>query len=155
MKKLVLSILLVAISFAAQAGIKDKKAKNTATETMNAALTKVKSACGNAKLEGKIDWASWDTYKYEKLSGNKPKNEVIQAAGILIDGVMGEVADLCKDADYKEELAKITNIAISGKTDQTSNYVEFKLDDTTLSMALNADGYGSWKNKDLLKKVWE
>ncbi|VAW65372.1 hypothetical protein MNBD_GAMMA09-2948 [hydrothermal vent metagenome] len=155
MKKIVLSVLLVAISFAAQAGIKDKKAKKAATESMNAALTKVKTACGNAKLEGKIDWANWDTYKYEKLSGNKAKNEVIQAAGVLLEGVLGEVAELCKDADYKEELAKITTIAISGKADQTSSYVEFKLDGNTLGMALNADGYGSWKNKDLLKKVWE
>ena len=155
MKKLVLSVLLVAFSLSAQAGIKDKKAKKAVTTSTNTAIAKVKSACGNASLEAKIDWANWETYDFTKLSGNKAKHQVMNSAGVLITDVLGEVATLCKDADYKEELAKITKIAISGKKDQASMYVDFKLDKTTLNMSLNADGFASWKNKDLLKKVWE
>ncbi|VAW58563.1 hypothetical protein MNBD_GAMMA11-2514 [hydrothermal vent metagenome] len=159
MNKLVLPIVLpmalIAASFTAQAGIKDKKAKKVATTTMDAALAKAKTSCGNAKLEGKIDWSSWGSYKYEKMSGGRAKDVVIHDAGTLLEGVISEMADLCKDADYKEELAKITTIAVSGKKDQSSMYVGFKLDGATLKMDLNADAIGSWKNKDLLKKIWE
>lgn len=163
MKKLVLPIVLpvilpvalMALSFSAQAGIKDKKAMKTATATMTAAMEKAKTSCGNAKLEGKIDWSNWDTYKYEDMSMNRSKDAVLTNVGTLLEEIIGEIATLCKDADFKEELAKITTIAVSGKKDQTSMYIDFKLDGTTLNMALNADTIGSWKNKDLLKKVWD
>ncbi len=159
MKKLVLPIVLpvalMAVSFSAQAGIKDKKAMKTATTMMESAITKVKTSCGNAKLEGKIDWSNWDTYKYEDMSLNRSKDAVLTNAGTLLEDVIGEMATLCKDADFKAELAKITTINVSGKKDQKSMYIGFKLDGTTLNMDLNADTIGSWKNKDLLKKVWD
>jgi len=156
MKKIVLSIVaLMTVSFSAQAGIKDKKAMKTATEVMNSAIAKVKTSCGSSKLEGKIDWSNWDTYDYKKMSIGRGKDAVLTNAGTLLNGVIGEMATLCKDADFKEEIAKVTSIAVSGNKDQSYRYADFKLDGTTLNMVLNADTVGSWKNKDSLKKVWE
>ncbi|VAW66604.1 hypothetical protein MNBD_GAMMA08-2936 [hydrothermal vent metagenome] len=159
MKKIILPIILpmalMAASFSAHAGIKDKKAMKTATETMNAAITAAKTSCGSAKLEGKIDWSNWDTYKYEKMSLGRSKDQVLSNAGTLLKDAIGAMAELCKDADFKEEVSKVTSIVVSGKKDQEAMYIDFKLDGTTLNMALNADTIGSWKNKDLLKKIWE
>ncbi|VAW66607.1 hypothetical protein MNBD_GAMMA08-2937, partial [hydrothermal vent metagenome] len=98
---------------------------------------------------------SWDGYDYDKMSGSREKDEVIGNAGTLLSDVIGEMATLCSDEDYKEELATITLISVSGKEDQDSMYVDFALDGTTMNMALNADAYGSWKNADLLKAVWD
>lgn len=135
-------------------GIKDNKAKKAASEAMEEALAKFQSACGSDGSSCDIDWSSWDGYDYDKLSGNRPKEDVIANAGTLLSDVIGEMASLCSDDDYKEELATITKIAVTGKEDQDSMYVDFALDGTTLNMALNADAIGSWKNADLLKEVW-
>lgn len=150
-----LAILLASLSFSSYAGIKDNKAKKEVAETLKSAVANVKSACGNASLAGDIDWANWDTYDYTKLSGNKAKSEVILSTKFLVEALADDIAELCKDADYKAELAKLTKLNFSGKKDQSSMYVDFKLNGTTLNMQLNADAIGSWKNKDLLKKVWE
>ncbi len=136
-------------------GIKDKKAMKAASEVMEEALVKFQSACGNDGSSCEIDWSSWDGYDYDKMSGNRSKEEVIESAGTLLSDVIGEMASLCSDEDYKEELATITALAVTGKEDQDSMYVDFSLDGTTLNLALNADAYGSWKNADLLKEVWD
>jgi ribosomal protein L32 len=151
--KILLGTIIISMSVTAFAGIKDKKAMKTSEATLTTATADVKKACGNAKLDAKVDWASWGKYDYKKMG--KKKDVVVGYAGSLIKSVLEEMNKLCKDADYKAELAKITSLKISGKTDQGDMYVAFKLDGTTLSMMLNADGYSSWKNADLLKAVWE
>ncbi|HED36142.1 MAG TPA: hypothetical protein ENJ08_18255 [Gammaproteobacteria bacterium] len=136
-------------------GIKDKKAMKAASEAMEEALAKFQTACGNDGSSCEIDWSNWDNYDYDKMSGSRPKEDVIESAGTLLSDVIGEMATLCSDEDYKEELATITKIAVTGKEDQDSMYVDFALDGTTLNLALNADAFGSWKNADLLKEVWD
>ncbi len=83
------------------------------------------------------------------------KHDVLQYTGGLAESVLNEMAALCKDEDYKEELAKITNLKFAGKEDQESRYVEITLNGETLSVMLNADGVTSWKTEKVLKAVWE
>ncbi len=151
--KIVLGALIISLSSYTFAGIKDKKAMKGSEAKVTTAAAAAKTACGNAKLDAKFDWANWSKYDYKKLG--KDKSDIIRFAGGLAESVIGEMANLCKDADYKEELAKITSIKLSGKDDQTKMYAAFKLDGTTLNIKLNADGVSSWKNADLLKAVWE
>jgi len=136
-------------------GIKDKKAMKAASETMQEALAKFQSACGNEESRCEIDWSSWEGYDYGKMSGSREKDEVIVDVGTLLSDVIGEMAALCSDEDYKEELAAITLISVTGSEDEYSLYVDFALDGTTMKMTLNADACGSWKNTDFLKAVWD
>lgn len=149
------ALLMFSLSAYSYAGIKDKKAQKESELTMNTAASEVKSACGNAKLDVDIDWTNWDQYDYSKMSGKAKKATVISYTGNLVKSVLDEMVELCKDADYKAELAKISSFKISGKKDQKDRYVAFSLSDTTLNITLNADGITSWKNAKLLKAVWE
>ncbi len=151
--KILLGTLIIALSSYAFAGIKDKKAIKGSEAKITTAAASVKTACGNSKLDTKVDWTQWDKYDYKKMS--RKKHEILRFTGGLTESVLSSMADLCKDADYKAEVAKITSLKISGKVDQTKPYVAFNLNGNTLDITLNADGVSSWKNADLLKAVWE
>jgi hypothetical protein len=135
------------------AGIKDKKAIKGSEKTIATATANVKAACGNAKLDAKIDWNNWEKYDYKKM--NTTKQDVLRFTGGLAESVLNSMAKLCKDPDYKAELAKITLLNFDGKKDQKSMYVAYKLEGNKLAISLNADGVSSWKNANLLKAVWE
>jgi hypothetical protein len=149
-----ITVLLAILLFqplSASAGVKDKKIKNEADSTIQAGVDKVKTACGNQQLSAKIDWANWD-----KL----PKSDKTTLMESSKNGVIPEIFDFiektCKgDKLYKEEIEKLTEINISGKEDKDEMYAAFVLDGTVLDVKVNLDGYGSWKNEELLKEVWE
>lgn len=140
-------------SFSAVAGIADKKTMRESENTITTSAEAVKQACGNPKLAAKIDWSNWEKYDYAKLG--KDKAEILGYAGGLAKSVMDAMTELCKDADYKAEIAKLTSLSFSGKDDPTEYYVAFALSGTTLNIKLNGDGVDSWKNADLLKAVWQ
>ncbi|MDH5649836.1 MAG: hypothetical protein OEY67_09285 [Gammaproteobacteria bacterium] len=150
---ILVGLTIVLTSTAAIAGIKDKKSMGESEKTIATATADAKKACGNPTLESKIDWSSWDKYDYKKLGKNKA--DILRFTGGLAKSVLESLADLCKDADYKAEVAKITKLSFSGKDDPSEQYVAFALDGSTLNIKLNGDGVGSWKNADLLKAVWE
>lgn len=147
------ALLAVLICTPVFAGIKDKKAMKASEDTIATAAETVKSACGNAKLDAKIDWSNWEKYDYKALG--KEKDEILSYTGELAKSVLESMVELCKDADYKSEIAKITTLNFSGKDDPKEYYVAFSLAGNALNIKLNGDGVGSWKNAELLKAVWE
>lgn len=153
----VTKIFLVAAIFSMSsytfAGVKDKKSMVESEATVAAAIGSVKTACGNAKLDSKIDWNNWDKYDYKKMGSEKA--DVLRYVGGLTQSVLEAMVELCKDADFKAEVAKVISLNISGKDDQADPYVAFSRSGNVLNMALNADGVSSWKNAELLKAVWE
>jgi len=153
-KLLLFTIMIsLALSSYSYASIKDKKAMRESEKNISTAIENVKAACGNATLEASVDWSNWSTYDYKEMRSKK--SDVIRFTGGLAESVLTEMVNLCKDADYKEELAKITNLNFAGKEDQESRYVEFKLNENILEVYLNADGVTSWKTEKLLKAVWD
>lgn len=146
----VLAVLLLQ-PLVVSAGIKDKKIKIEADATIQAGIEKVKAACGNQQLSASIDWANWD-----KLS----KSDKISFMEASKNGVIPEIFDFIEktcngDELYKEEIGKLTAINLAGKEAKDEMYAAFALDGTVLEVKVNLDGYGSWKNEELLKKVWE
>ncbi|MEJ2527758.1 MAG: hypothetical protein P8Y49_06730, partial [Sulfurovaceae bacterium] len=76
------------------------------------------------------------------------------------NGVIPEIFDFiektCKNDNlYKEEIGKLTEISLGGKEAKDEMYAAFTLNGTILEVKVNLDGYGSWKNEELLKAVWE
>lgn len=151
--KFVLTVLAIFLlqPLVVSAGVKDKKIKNEADSTIQSGVERVKAACGNKQLTAKIDWTNW-----EKL----PKSDKLNAMESSKNGVIPEIFDFiektCKeDKLYKEEIEKLTDIDLAGKDDKDEMYVAFVLNGTALEVKVNLDGYGSWKNEQLLKEVWE
>lgn len=143
--------LLLLQPLMATAGIKDKKIKFEAEASIQSGIERVKAACGNQQLTASMDWANWD-----KLS-ESDKLKFMEASK---NGVIPEIFDFiektCKGDDlYKEEIGKLTEINLAGKDAVDEMYAAFALDGTVLGVKVNLDGYGSWKNEELLKAVWE
>jgi len=152
--KILVALVLVTLSINSFAGIKDKKAMRASEGAVTAAIAGVMNACGNAALEAKIDWSAWDSYDYDKLGGDKVK--ILGYIASLATSVTDEMATLCKDADYKAEIAKLTTLNFSGNKDQSYHYVDIAVEkEKTLNVKLNADGVSSWKTADILKAAWD
>jgi hypothetical protein len=135
----------------ASAGIKDKKIKIEADSTIQAGVEKVKAACGNQELTANIDWANWD-----KLSGSDKLNFMEASKNGVIPEIFDFIEKTCKNDNlYKEEIGKLTEISLGGKEAKDEMYAAFTLNGTILEVKVNLDGYGSWKNEELLKAVWE
>ena len=151
MKKL-LVIIAVSLSLSVSAaGIKIKKAIKAGNAKVNAELANVKTACGNAELEVSVDWSKWESYK---LDASKHETTIGYAATLVVNEVFGNMIEACKDADYKEAIAEVKKVVVSGKDNFSDTYIDFKYADGTLNATLNGDGYGSWKNKDLFMAIW-
>ncbi len=148
--KLLVLLALLSVTISANAGIKEKKIIKAALANAEAGVEKVKKACGNKNLTVTIEWSNWDSLEKDKLKCMEAsKNAVIPEIFTFIEKVC------LADADYKEELAKLTKLNISGKKDKDEMYAAFELKETTMNVQVNLDGYGSWKNEELLKQVWE
>lgn len=155
MRNLALLITLLATLTSLQAGLMDKvkikKAVAAAEEKVQTELTKVKNACGNQSLSVSVDWDKWASYK---LSATKHEQTIGYVGNLIVNEVFGAMTDACKDADYKEVIAQIQKIAITGKDNFSDMYIDFKYNNGTLETKLNGDGYGSWKNKELFMEAW-
>ncbi len=154
MKMLMTVIMILTVSFAF-AGPKEKKVKREASAKLEAGLTKMKTACGNKKLDAKIDWAPWE--KTYKISSKSDKLKTMGYIGSLVSSTFDDIASLCKkDKDYKEEITKLITLNFTGKPKYKEMYVQFTLkSETVLNIMLNGDGYGSDMNKKHLLKAWD
>ncbi|VAW66601.1 hypothetical protein MNBD_GAMMA08-2935 [hydrothermal vent metagenome] len=138
----------------ANTGIKGKKAMRLTAETMEAGMTEFKSARDSTtELNGEVDWTNWGSYDYEKM--DQEKDDVIVWVAGSLKNVFNDLVELCEDEDFKEELQKITTIAVSGQEEIGTYHIDFSLDGTTLLVCMNADAISSTQNKDRLKAVWE
>tara|TARA_B100001059_G_C17801183_1_gene566290 strand:- start:276 stop:761 length:486 start_codon:yes stop_codon:yes gene_type:complete len=140
MKQQILAGLIITLfSTASYASIKDKKAMRAVDENIATEAAKVKTSCGNPALDVKVNWDEFKTMitkNTEKLANDRYKSQwVISHAGQRTVSVLEAVAGICKDdADYKEELAKLSKILVTPKADFTDSASEFTLDSNVLSV---------------------
>ncbi len=155
MKKVIFWAVMFSLATSLQAGLMDKikikKAIAAAKAKVEPELAKVKSACGNKKLDLSVDWDKWGSYG---LDASKQEQTLGYVATLIVNEVFNTMINACKDADYKAAIGETTKIAISGKDKFSDMYIAFKYKKGTLDVKLNGDGYGSWKNKELFMNAW-
>lgn len=153
MKKII-ALTMALVTGVAVAGIKEKKVVAESEQKMKEGLEIVKKACGNKSLEASMDWSQWEKYNYKNP---EDKHKFMGHVGGLFEEIYGYMEGVCKgDPLYKEEIGKLTQLKFSGKPELLDyDQASFALKGTTLIIQLNADGVGSWKNEESIKKVWE
>ncbi len=132
-------ILASTLAMNASAGVAEKKAIKQADEKIVAATTKTMSACGNTQLVTTADWEQFNNVaesNAEKLKAKDYKGEwLISKAGERTVTSLEALEKIClKDADYKEEVAKITEIMVVPKADFDDVESEFSLEGTKLTI---------------------
>ena len=154
--KIVLGLFIAAISSTATAGVKEKKAIKAAEANITAAVSKTIAACGNSDLEVNV---SWDDYK-DMIKSNKDaiakkryKSQwVISQGGDRTVSTLDALAKICAaDADYKEEIANLSEIIVKPKADFSDTSSDFSIDDEVL--ITNAGHYATRKANDFVKKI--
>jgi len=154
MKKIVIA-LFTCISLNANAGLMDqvkiKKAVRSGDTKVSAELANVKKACGNKNLTISVDWDKWNSYK---LDAAKHETTINYVVGLIVNDVLGNMIEACKDADYKSAITATKKINVSGKDKFSDRYIDFEYLNGTLKATVNADGYRSSKNKELFMAIW-
>jgi len=98
---LLISAFLVVISTQSIAGVKEKKAIRALNATVQTQTEAAKVACGNAALTSEVEVDAKFTPHNIKIADSNAKD--------FFEGLI----DACKDADYKEEISKITQLQVS------------------------------------------
>jgi hypothetical protein len=131
MKMIIILLLGTLISTSSIAGIKEKKAIRAFTAIATTATEGMKSACANTTLTSKVNIE-------EKYTAD---NIGIAKAGL--SDFFSAMLEVCKDADYKEEISKIQELHFSltdsgNKTGKnTKIYGEIKLEANSLHISLH------------------
>ena len=103
-------------------------------------LANTKQACGNTHLNVTIDWEQFN----KMVADNKKvleekryqKQWVLSHAGERTTSVLEALGQICNDdADYKEEIAKLTSIKVQPLPKLTDYRSSFKLDGTSIQVA--------------------
>lgn len=136
---LLTSVLLATLSTTAVAGVKDKKAIRAADAKVAEQVIKTQKDCGIAKLDVVI---AWDKFK-KMAADNKAvfeekryqKQWLMSHAGDRTASVLEAMGQICKDdADYKEEIALLTNIVVEPQAKLSDYRSSFVLDGTTIKV---------------------
>ena len=164
--KLTLTTLLVTSVLAGNlyaGGIQNKKAMRASDAKVAKSLETAKTACGNKNLKVDMNWDAFKKYvKDDKVAkaikkGGDKEVFVFSYAGERGAAILGGLANLCKDKDYKEEISKVETVKIIPTADFMSSTSVFKLADSgktieatpTLRMSRNASDFAR-----KLKKLW-
>ncbi|MGO3345657.1 MAG: hypothetical protein ACTIM4_11010 [Marinomonas sp.] len=140
MKKVLLSTLVISLlSTTAYASVKDKKAMKAADAHITTEIVKVKAACGNPSLDVKVNWDAYEkmiSANTDKLAKDNYKSEwVLSHSGQRTVATLEAMAKICKsDADYKEELAKVSKIEVAPKADFKDSKNVFSLKGSTMTV---------------------
>lgn len=149
---LITAIVLATLSTGAVAGVKEKKAMRAADAKVAEQIVTTKQACGNTQLDVTIDWEKFNIMIAENETTLKEKRYqeqwVLSHAGDRTASVIEALGKICNsDADYKEELAKLTKVVVHPLPKFSDYRSSFKLDGTTIQVASghymtrNADDY--------------
>jgi len=123
----------------ATAAVIDKKAIRAADANIAEQVVIMKSDCGNSALNVNV---VWDDVK-GMIKANKEALKSDNYKGVWVLSHIGErtvaaleaMSKICKDdADYKEELAKVTNITVKPKAKFDDSKSAFSLDDSTITI---------------------
>jgi len=140
MKKILLiAVISSVLATSAYAGVKDKKAMRSVNEDITSELKKVKSHCGNPALEVKVSWDKFKTMikaNKDALAARNYKGEwVISQTGERATAALEAFTKICKeDADYREEIAAITQIIIEPKPKFKDTESSMTMKDTVLTI---------------------
>lgn len=135
---IVVSIAIVA-SGLAHAGVAEKKARRAAEENAAAEVALLKSSCGNPDMLVQFDWDAFDILldtEKAKIEKRGDKNEwVIDKAAERTVNVIKALSGICSnDADYKEEIAKVTALNITPKASFEDYESVFTLNDAAITV---------------------
>lgn len=138
-QKIIAGLIITLLSSTAYSSIKDKKAMRGADASIAAEILKVKAACGNPALEVKVNWDEYKTMiaaNEEVIASERYKSEwVISHSGLRTVTTLEALSEICKDdADYKEEIALLTQISVLPKADLKDTNNEFSLKGNTLTV---------------------
>ncbi len=149
MKHLMILIIVLSAQFAF-AGVLEKKAVKAGEEEIAEKVVKFKQACGTA-VTVKSNHAMAEKMV---MDGRTPDN-MISVAGGLCAGYVSTLADMCGDADYKEEIAKLKTINCTPSAKMTkSPYIAVKKDGATLSIEHNPTTTAGSTTYDVIKAAF-
>ncbi len=148
MKKLVIVLMGIALSTSVLAGVKEKKALRDLTSDIETLTKQMQADCGNAGLKSVV--VTETSFPANKINIAK-RNAEDFFAGISV---------VCKDKDYKEEIAKLTQLNFSltddgsrtGKKDKIYGKIQLK-DDKNMDVALHIQYLMSNSTTNLLPQV--
>lgn len=157
MKLKIIALLVIQLTASyAYAGVKDKKAIRGADEVLIENAAKTQAACGNAVLEISSDWASFETMiesNASVLADKKYQTQWIYSqAGERNAAVLEAFAKVCtEDADYKEEIANLSQVIFVSKADFSDTWSDLSLEDNTLTV--NVGHYMTRRSDDYISKI--
>jgi len=124
------SILVAAFcSSVVFAGVAENKAKQAGDKAIEDKVAAYKTACG---ADVKVESAHLDAGKI--VVERRTEANVIAVAADVCAEAVSALGSLCKDADYKAEVAKIKTIKCTPKKIEKAPYWEVKRDGTTISV---------------------
>lgn len=102
--------------------MKEKKVTRAVDEKIAEQLAKVHAASGNSALEVVVDWTAYQTMIGENTKALEEDNYntewVLDHAGQRTVSTLEAVVEICEtDADYKDEIAELTQIKIVPKAE--------------------------------------
>jgi len=154
------ALIFLTIPSIAIAGVAEKKARRAAGELAAAEIETLKSNCGNAEFSVNYDWNEFDALfaaEKAKIEERGDRNEwIIEKVSDRTALVIKALYKICEaDADYKEEIAKLTSIDVGLKTSYEDYKSEFALDGTTIRVKTGHVMNRSWSDfEDKLKELF-
>lgn len=147
--KFSLIVLALTCGFAASADtVKMKKAIKEGDEAITEQKDAFNKACGGKiKVSSKHKDAST-----MKVDQSDPENNVVMA-GKRCGDVLYAMAQLCSDADYKAEMAKITELKCAPKAFEKKPYWVFEKKGTVLNVSTHPASDGSSEGIEALKNM--
>lgn len=148
MKKLFVIVAGLLLSTSLYAGVKEKKALRDLTSTIETLTNQMKADCGNTELKSVV--VEETTFPANRINIAK-RNAEDFFAGISV---------VCKDEDYREEIAKLTQLNFSLTDDGARNGNKTKIygkigltDEKNMVVNLHVQYLMSNNTTDLLPKV--
>ncbi len=153
--KIMTGLIMVTLAAGVNAGVAEKKAMRSADANIAEATAKTIAACGNAALSVNVSWDKFKTVATVNAAIVEKKNDklewIIGNAGERTVGVLGALEKICADADYKEEIALMTQIVVDAKENYEDYKSSFVLNGTVLNVST---GYYMSRNaSDFVKKL--
>lgn len=132
--------------------IKLKKAVTDANKRIELAKNRAQTACGNAKLNFSINWSDWNRFH---LKPQKHRETIRYVGSLISNDLFGLMKTFCQDAPlFKKVITKITQVTVVPKPDFEDMYIDYNVKADRLNVAVNPDGYGSWKNREFFQNAW-
>lgn len=145
--------LIVSLSLTAEAGkVELKKAKRAAEAKVTAALEKARKVCGNPETTATVSWGAFDATPDAELKKiGRSRLNVIGIFGDHAANVLGDLATLCKDADFRAEIKKLRAVSLTPVL--SAKVVQYKLEGTTLESRVPMYIGNSWSDSSGLRAL--